>query len=196
MDTLRSHNRPCPARPVLMARFSRDDWLVLGLAQLSAHGPNGLRIEPLCAAAARTRGSFYHHFDDHDAFIAALLEHWREWNTDGVIEMVELEAEISGKRARLSALAAGLDQQMEVAIRQFAAVNPQAKLAVTEVDETRISYLARKNEEERGEAEDRARILAQIEYAAFIGFQHLFPDADEARLIEIGETLEQMIANA
>ncbi len=178
-----------------MARFSRDDWLVLGLAQLSAHGPDGLRIEPLCAAAARTRGSFYHHFEDHDAFIDALLEHWREWNTDGVIEMVELEAEISGKRGRLNALAAGLDQHMEIAIRRFAATNPQAAKAVAEVDETRIDYLARMNEEERGEDETRARMLAEIEYAAFIGFQHLLPDADEARLIEIGEMLEQMIAN-
>lgn len=179
-----------------MARFSRDDWLVLGLAQLSAHGPDGLRIEPLCAAAARTRGSFYHHFDDHDDFIAALLDHWRDWNTDGVIEMVELEAEISGKRGRLNALAAGLDQQMEVAIRRFAAANPQATQAVAEVDATRIDYLARLNEEDLGVTASRARTLAEIEYAAFIGFQHLFPDADEAKLSEIGEILEQMIANA
>ena len=179
-----------------MARFSRDDWLVLGLAQLSAHGPDGLRIEPLCAAAARTRGSFYHHFDDHDDFIAALLDHWREWNTDGVIEMVELEAEISGKRGRLNAVAAGLDQRMEVAIRRFAAANPQAIEVVAEVDATRIDYLARLNEDDLGIAASRARTLAEIEYAAFIGFQHLFPDADEAKLSEIGEMLEQMVANA
>ena len=179
-----------------MARFSRDDWLVLGLAQLSAHGPDGLRIEPMCTAAARTRGSFYHHFEDHDAFITALLDHWREWNTDGVIEMVELEAEISGKRGRLNALAAGLDQQMEVAIRRFAAANRQAAEAVAEVDETRIAYLARMNEEELTSNVDRARQLAEIEYAAFIGFQHLYPEAEEARLIEIGETLEAMIAGA
>ncbi len=179
-----------------MARFSRDDWLVLGLAQLSAHGPDGLRIEPLCAAAARTRGSFYHHFDDHETFIAALLDHWREWNTDGVIEMVELEAEISGKRGRLNALAAGLDQQMEVAIRRFAAMSRQAAEAVAEVDETRIDYLARLNQEDLGIDAPRARTLAEIEYAAFIGFQHLFPDADEARLVEIGEMLERMVANA
>lgn len=196
MDPLRSHHWPCFARPVLMARFSRDDWLVLGLAQLSAHGPEGLRIDQLCAAAARTRGSFYHHFNDLEAFITALLDHWREWNTDGVIEMVELEAEISGKRGRLNALAAGLDQQMEVAIRRFAATNANAAIAVAEVDETRIAYLARMNKEERGTGDDCARMLAEIEYAAFIGFQHLFPDADEARLIEIGETLEKMIARA
>ncbi len=179
-----------------MARFSRDDWLILGLAQLSAYGPEGLRIEPLCAAAARTRGSFYHHFDDHDAFIAALLDHWREWNTDGVIEMVELEAEISGKRGRLNTLAAGLDQQMEVAIRRFAVANPQASEAVAEVDETRIAYLARMNEEELAVNETRARMLAEIEYAAFIGFQHLYPNADETRLTEIGKALERMIADA
>jgi AcrR family transcriptional regulator len=179
-----------------MARFSRDDWLVLGLAQLSAHGPDGLRIDPLCAAAGRTRGSFYHHFDDHDAFIAALLDQWREWNTDGVIEMVELEAEISGKRGRLNALASGLDQQMEVAIRRFAAANAPAAQAVAEVDEIRIAYLARMNEEEFAANHARARILAEIEYAAFIGFQHLYPEAAASRLIEIGAALEEMIAGA
>ena len=50
------------------------------------------------------------------------------------------------------------------------------------------------NAEELTSDEARARTLAEIEYAAFIGFQHLFPDAEEARLIEIGETLEQLIA--
>ena len=92
---------PCESMRLAPIAHGVLHWLVLGLAQLSAHGPDGLRIEPLCAAAARTRGSFYHHFQDHDAFIAALLDHWRDWITDGVIEMVELEAEISGKRGRL-----------------------------------------------------------------------------------------------
>ncbi len=30
-----------------------------------------MTIEALCTAADRTRGSFYHHFQDHGAFVEA-----------------------------------------------------------------------------------------------------------------------------
>ena len=50
----------------LSARLGRDDWLALGLERLAAEGPRALRLENICAAAGRTRGSFYHHFRDHD----------------------------------------------------------------------------------------------------------------------------------
>lgn len=32
-------------------RFTRDDWLDLGLARLGEAGPEALKLAPLCAAA-------------------------------------------------------------------------------------------------------------------------------------------------
>src|ERR1700756_1737034 len=59
-------------------RFSREDWLALGEQRLSTEGPGALSLERLTGAAGRTKGSFYHHFQSRDEFLAALVDRWRE----------------------------------------------------------------------------------------------------------------------
>ena len=44
---------------------------------LSEEGPPALSLERLTEAAGRTKGSFYHHFQGRDGFLAALVAHWR-----------------------------------------------------------------------------------------------------------------------
>lgn len=61
-----------------MARFGRRDWLALGRVALAEGGPSALTIEALTARAKLTRGSFYHHFADRAAFVAALAGEWAE----------------------------------------------------------------------------------------------------------------------
>ncbi|MGB0506322.1 MAG: TetR/AcrR family transcriptional regulator, partial [Pikeienuella sp.] len=70
-------------------RFTREDWLDFGLAQLAKEGPDALSIHPLCKAAGRTIGSFYHHFKDHAGFVDALLARWRKLNTEDVITAID-----------------------------------------------------------------------------------------------------------
>ena len=50
------------------SRFSRTDWLALGLAALAEDGPLGLTIAALCRRAGKTKGSFYAHFPAIEAY--------------------------------------------------------------------------------------------------------------------------------
>lgn len=174
-------------------RLKLRDWLRIGLRQLAKIGPTGIQLENICAAAGKTRGSFYHHFRDHDRFCRTLVEYWRFENTDRIIAQVNKSDTAKAKRQALNRLAAALDPAVEIAMRNFAAVNAHAKTAVALVDRRRIDYLATLNRQEFGMAKADALELAEIEYAAFIGYLLLFPDSSEARFRKIGKRLDRMI---
>ena len=159
-------------------RFRKGDWLALGLAQLVAEGAAGLTVERLCEAARRTRGSFYHHFADHDAFLRDLLARWRTLHTDDVIAAVEAEGDGPNRPQTLHDLAIRLDHKLDLAIRRFAYANPIAAEQVRAVDDTRLGYLTKLYRETAGTTEAEASALARLEYAAFVGAQILWPDAD------------------
>lgn len=208
---------PSPPRP---KRLTRDDWLVQGLSQLTAIGPDGVRLEAVCESLGKTRGSFYHHFPDHDAFVDQMMMLWRDMNTDDVIDLIEAQAEIdpnelaafaddldadllaeigqhaAGARGRLNQIAALMDHRMEQAIRRFALSRPAAMEIVEEIDQRRIGFLTRLTMRQFQISEADATALAEIEYAAFVGCQHLFPDAAPERLEAIGARVDRMIALA
>jgi AcrR family transcriptional regulator len=57
-------------------RLSADDWIQAGFAILADTGPNSLRIERLCARLNVTKGSFYWHFTDMQAYRDAVADAW------------------------------------------------------------------------------------------------------------------------
>lgn len=152
-------------------RLGRSDWLDLGLAALSEHGARGLTLETLCARAGRTRGSFYHHFAGMEAFKAAVLDRWVERDARQIVaEVARSGPDVAARRARLDTLALGVDHRLEIAVRRWAGSDAPAAAAVRRTDRERIACLADLYAQEgAGDAHDRAT----IEYAAFIGLQHL-----------------------
>ena len=70
-------------------KHSRHSWLNAGLEQLAAHGPDGLRIMAIAEKLGVTKGSFYWHFRDRPALLAALLEEWEKLATLAIIDEVE-----------------------------------------------------------------------------------------------------------
>lgn len=149
-------------------RFSREDWLELALRQLAERGPAGLTVQALCARAERTRGSLYHHFADHDALLDALLAYWAERDTMRLIDRVGRD----GDPAHLNALTSTLDPDLEVGIRRLASQHPRLRSALGDVDQARIAFLVALYRDRLGE---HAPLVAQLEYAAFIGLQQLEP---------------------
>lgn len=75
-STLSSRTRK-PARQDSV-RLTRDDWLDAAHEAVAEGGFEQVRVLTLAHRLGVTRGSFYWHFDDHAALIAALLERWRE----------------------------------------------------------------------------------------------------------------------
>ncbi|HEY1751964.1 MAG TPA: TetR/AcrR family transcriptional regulator [Caulobacteraceae bacterium] len=56
--------------------LSRRDWLEAGQRLLRQRGAAGLKLRPLAASLGISTGSFYHHFADFDAFLAALARYY------------------------------------------------------------------------------------------------------------------------
>lgn len=161
-------------------RVARETWLTTGLRVLADEGDGSLTVDRLCTALGRTRGSFYHHFTSTDGFAEALLEHWREANTESIIRKINALGDPWTRRGELDRLAAGLDSSLERAIRRWAASDARARTALRTVDERRIAYLAAIIQDVASIDEAEAAELARIEYAAFVGLQQLSPDLDEA----------------
>ena len=175
-------------------RFTREDWLELGLLQLKQDGSAGLTIEALCTAASRTRGSFYHHFSDHDAFLEDLLLAWKERNTLDVAD--EIMRQPLEQRARtLSDVANLLDHNLERAVRQFAQANPIARKIVADVDDIRTEFVVQIYRD-TGLEESLAREIAQLEYAAFVGMQIVWPNMPANERIRLDQRFASMVADA
>ena len=152
-----------------MARLTRDDWTGLALAVLADEGPSGLTVARVCARAGRTRGSLYHHFENHDALLVGVLERWRREFTESP---AAAHPPVEGASAGLHEVAMGLDFGLEQNVRRLVARRDDLRALVEAVDEQRIAHLARIDEERGASAED-ARMRAEIEYAAFLGIQQL-----------------------
>jgi AcrR family transcriptional regulator len=176
-------------------RLSRENWLEIGLNLLGAEGDKSLTIDRLCQIADRTKGSFYHHFKNRDVFVEELLKFWQSTYTDRIIATVDQLDNVNERRRKLDHLAASLDSQIERAIRNWSVSDLQVQQALQTVDQQRINYLA-KLIGELGQPDAAVAFeLAIVEYATFVGFQHLFPNAEPDLIEKITNRLTQMIAS-
>ena len=169
-------------------RMDRDDWLELGLERLAAKGPRSLRLEDLCAAAGRTRGSFYHHFEDHAAFLDALGDHWRRSHTEALVDPPEERATADRPRA-IRRLATRVDAATELGMRRLAAGNARIQTVVDEVDRSRLDHMTRLHASRPGVSRNQAAAFAWLEYAAYVGSQALWPGVDPEELAKTGDLL-------
>ena len=176
-----------------MARFSREDWLDLGLKQLAKSGPDGLTLERLCLAADKTRGSFYHHFSDHESFLAAMSQHWKELYTDKIIRQVEQVEDQQQRPDALTRLALHLDRDLEREIRKYGQIHETVARVLSETDATRISYMVKLIRENSSASQERALSLARVEYAIFVGAQMTWPQASDTDLLALDQTFKDML---
>ncbi len=187
------------------ARTSADDWLDEGLRLLREGGEAAVTIEALCARLERTKGAYYHHFEDVAAYLDRLLAHWAKRQTQMPIDVAEGGRTPAERRARLEETVRALDMKLERAVRAWSLRDPRARAVVKTVDSQRMSYLAQLHaaaDEERKrspiglppvrEAPPRASpaVRARLEYAAFVGAQQIFPDLGVAEAREAEAALD------
>lgn len=171
-------------------RLQRRDWVVFGLKLLASGGPRALRLEKLCQKAGKTRGSFYHHFVDHDAFTREMIDLWIEKNTLNIIELVN-QTDSQSKRSKLFDLTSSMDHQLDAAIRKLATSNSAAEKAVKKVDRLRTDYLKQIFTHELEISAARAGTLAEIHYATFLGMQLLNPGAKKRQAM--GKMIDEQL---
>ncbi|MGQ3136999.1 MAG: TetR/AcrR family transcriptional regulator [Sphingopyxis solisilvae] len=158
-------------------RFAKADWIVIGLAGLRQEGPDALTIERLTATARRTRGSFYHHFASHEDFVRAMADSWLQQSTVGPIAEMQQAADMRRVRASLAEFAATLDHRLERQIRRLGEINTHAHAVVQQSDALRIAMLVQMFQDEFALLPDEALKRAQLQHAAFVGMQVVFPEA-------------------
>lgn len=176
-----------------MTRLGRHDWLDAGLSLLAAGDRRSLTLERLCEQLGRTKGSFYHHFRDMPTFQLELLERWQRRHTEALIDDAQTIGDPRARGERLRARVAAADLRLERAIRSWAEVEPIAKTAVAAVDERRIGYLTELASARLGDPV-RAKIVARIEYAAFVGSVELFSDLPVAQRELLSRSLDEALA--
>lgn len=191
MGALHADIRPWRDRLGVVARLNKSDWVQIGLNALRDGGEASLRLEAICDAAGKTRGSFYHHFETHETFVGAVLSRWRADNTDDVIEASASAETIEARSDALTLLASTLDHRLELSIRRMAASNSAAADAVAAVDRRRIEYLRTLQADP---VSDAAADYALLEYAVFVGLQAINPDIEPARAQALGNLTSDMIA--
>ncbi|MHB8531299.1 MAG: TetR/AcrR family transcriptional regulator [Solirubrobacteraceae bacterium] len=150
------------------ARTPRERWISAGLQALAAGGPGAVRIELLAKALGVTRGGFYWQFEDRDALLGEMLDHWEQASIEEVIERVERGG--GGARAklrRLVALAAASDEllRIDLAVRDWARREPAVAERLRRVDDRRMAYLRSQFADfcdGKAEVEARCMLLASL----------------------------------
>lgn len=67
-------------------KLGPDDWTRAALDAIAAGGIANVSVERLAKELGATKGSFYWHFKDRPALVAAALDRWELEYTDAVIE--------------------------------------------------------------------------------------------------------------
>ena len=146
-------------------RLAQADWIVEAYRVLSESGWQALTVEGLARRLGVTKGSFYWHFKDRKALLAAVLEKWRD---QLVIARTEATNGTPSQKIRymldivVTANRPGRRGALELAMRAWARQDPMAASVVEEVDQQRLDYTAGLFEQagfSRCESEARAMLL-------------------------------------
>ncbi len=163
---------PRPKRAVPDARLSAADWETAALDALAENGPAGVAIEPLARRLGVTKGSFYWHFADRDALLAAALRRWEGSYTERIIAGV---ADVRDPRERLARLigsvfVGGRSDRIHIALA--AARHPLVRETLARVTHRRLAYLE-SCYVDLGQPRRAAKRSALLAYAAYVGLVHL-----------------------
>ena len=177
-------------------RFSRSDWVALGMARLSQDGTEAIKLEAICTSAGLTRGSFYYHFADHGTFLIAITQEWADRQTRDVAAQADDADGPDAAAQSLTNAALQIDYRLELGIRELARRVPAVADLVQSTDETRLAVLSELYQRRFGMGAERAAQFATLEYAAFCGAILLDPDMSAEKQSELATLLDRIMAQA
>ena len=120
------------------------DWVKAAARRLASGGSEAVAIEPLARDMGLTKGSFYWHFRDRPALLAALVSDWESRATAPLLDRLK---RMGGEPAdRLSALMATVAAEgggsLDPAMRAWAQNDPTAAASIGRVDAARLAHIA------------------------------------------------------
>lgn len=177
------------SEPKRTPQKSREDWIVAALTALIEEGIEGVRVLKLAKTLGVTRGSFYWHFDSHDALLDAVLAEWRVRNTGVMLDVLQHSDTL--ERGILDLFAVWVDHSkfdphLDEAVRDWGRRSDKIAAIVATEDDNRINAIAAFFERQtypKTEAFVRARVIyfTQLSYYALVGSE---PDAKRMTYLE------------
>ena len=166
--------------PQTTPRLSVTDWITAGLELLAEDGIGGVKIQRLCERLGVTKGSFYWHFTDLDAFLGAMAKHWEDGARifrDRFTEMAQRDA----KQTLTDAVSYSLESRLgrlERAMRDWSRSDPRARAAIDASDQLAFASLV-SSFELLGFTHEEADIRAKTLFFAGVGFSDVGPRLGE-----------------
>jgi AcrR family transcriptional regulator len=151
-----------------MARLEKTDWLDFALGELAEKGHDALKAQTLAAGLGVTRGSFYWHFEDLEAFKRDLIARWADLTSGELLRAVVREGEAEAQLIGMMTRAFRSGASMERAVRAWAISDDHVAGLVTAVDWRRIRF-AEQLLEALGVAQAEVGPRARVLYWAAIG---------------------------
>lgn len=181
-------------------RLAPSDWTTAALMALRETGLSGVAVEPLAARLGTTKGSFYWHFPDRQALVAAALERWEHEETDAVIAALGSTDDPARRLELLAGYVFDPQHEPVLVVSLLAdAGHSLVAAALERVTRRRVDYLG---EQYRalGFDEGDARARALLAYTAFLGMaqlrRHLPALAPDDALARHAALLRQLLAPA
>ena len=150
-----------------MSPQRKENWIECGLELLGNEGVSAITIERLTQALGVTKGSFYHHFKNIQAFKEALLD---AWETDSTVIIRAIETKGDPFRV-LKGLLGEYEKRSplpEIAIRAWAVTDPLPREYMTRLDALRITFIAKLLGKILG-TKKRGEAAALVLYTATVG---------------------------
>lgn len=147
-------------------RLTAEQWVDAGLRALAREGFLALKADLLAKALGVSRGSFYWHFADLEAYHQAVIERWQVRATEWI--MADIDRLLPAQR--LPALlfrAFHTEVSLEMAVRAWAVSSPAVRRAVEQVDAMRLDYTG---DLLSAEGAPSAMAKARMIYWTYLGF--------------------------
>ncbi len=181
------------AVPPAHTKATRLDWLLAAQEMLLADGVESVKILTLAKRLGVARASFYWHFLNRTELLEALLERWRETNTQAITVQAGLPS-ASIFEGVIHIFECWVDRtlyepRLDFAIREWARRSEEVRRQVDIADDTRVEavkqlYLR------HGYDEQDAFIRARVLYFMQIGYNALeLGESIETRMGYIGDYL-------
>jgi len=164
-------------RPGLTA----EAWAEAALTTITEAGLDAVNVEELARELGVTKGSFYWHYASRADLIAAALMLWERRDTGAYLAEIANIPDPADRLRRLIANAVQLGQRRNVYAALSQAESEPAKAVLQRVAEQRIAFLTGLYAN-LGLPPQRARLLARLAYATYIGLMRLTAEAPAAPL--------------
>jgi AcrR family transcriptional regulator len=121
----------------------RNEWLAAAVDAMSRGGPEAVRVEALARDLGVTKGSFYWHYRDRPALLAAVLDGWEQAARTRLAEAGEQATPEERLSALFRSLARSGDGVAEVEVFAWARRERSVAERVAAVERDRVALIKR-----------------------------------------------------